>query len=150
MKKKILIVLAILFFLFLIIVVFRINPTENYQNKDRVSSATPTQTEVFFLKTESILPAQGEDSQYLPIQFVTITFNFPVTPDKFSYKADPLVETEVKNGDSPNIIILSPKEKWQEGITTITILQNTMSTNGVYLEKPIIYKIKTAFPKGGV
>ena len=150
MKKRILIVLAILFFLLLFILVFRNNSTENFQNTDRVSSATPAQKEVVFLKTESILPVQSEDSQYLPIQFITFTFNFPVAPDRFFYKADPLVETEAKNGDSPNIIILSPKEKWQEGITTITILQNTASENGIYLEKPVVYKIKTAFPKGGV
>ena len=148
--KKILILLGIFICIILAILVFWNKPERDLENKNHFPQTTPTPTGKFYLKTESILPMQDASNPYLPIQFITLTFNFPVSPYHFYYKVDPFVEAVAKNGDSPNIIILSPKEKWQEGITSITILQNTMSTNGVYLEKPVVYKIKTAFPKGGV
>ncbi len=149
MKKKILIVFAIFVCILLIILIFENIPKKNLVNKNNTPPVTPAPTENLFLKTESILPIQNATSQYLPIQFITFTFNLPVNPDHFYYKVDPFVEAVAKNGDSPNIIILSPKEKWQEGLTTITVLENTTSATGVRLENPIIYKIKTEFPTGG-
>lgn len=149
MKKKILIVLAILFFILLIVLILRNDSRKNFQNKSNVGSATPSQAEALSLKTENILPAQNTNSQYLPIQFVTFAFNLQVNPDRFFYKVTPPVETEVKQGSSPNVIVILPKEKWQEGITTITVTTQTVATNGTHLLTPVVYKLKSAFPTGG-
>lgn len=150
MRKKVLIFLAIFVFILLVILVFENYSKQAPGNEKNISPATPVPTENLFLKTESILPIQNTTSPNLPIQFITFTFNLSVDPDHFYYKVDPFMEAVAKNGDSPNIIILSPKEKWQEGLTTITVLESTTSTTGVRLEKPVIYKIKTESPRGGV
>lgn len=149
MKKKILIVLAIFFFILLIILNSRNGSRNNLQNKNNTEPTTPSQVQVLSLEVENILPAQDKNSQYLPIQFVTFTFNLQVSPDKFSYRVIPFVETQVKQGGSPNIIIVSPKEKWQEGITTIIVTTETIAANGTRLLTPVTYKLKSALPTGG-
>lgn len=149
MKKKILIVLTILLFILLIILILGNGSGKNLQNKSNVVSTTPSRAEALSLRVENILPAQNTNSQYLPIQFVTFTLSLRVSPDRFFYKVTPLVETEVKQGSSPNIIVISPKEKWQEGITTITVTTQTVATNGTHLLTPVVYKLKSAFPTGG-
>ena len=115
------------------------------------ASPTPAKTQVFGVA--KIIPEQSLTKEYLPITQVSIIFNMPVKPEGFFYSVDPLVETNIRIGEDPNTIIISANHWWNEGkdgITTITILQNTVSAGGIYLEKTVIYKIKTAFPKGGV
>lgn len=114
-------------------------------------SPTPAKTQA--LSVTKIMPEQDLTKEYIPITQVSITFNMPVNPKGFIYTVDPLVETNTRSGKDLNTIIISVNHWWNEGndgITTITILQNTISTSGVYLGKPAVYKIKTAFPKGGV
>lgn len=114
-------------------------------------SPTPAKTQA--LNVTKIMPEQDLTKEYLPITQLSIIFNMPVNPEGVFYTVDPLVKTNTRIGQNPNTIIISVDHWWNEGndgITTITILQNTISTSGIYLEKPVVYKMKTAFPKRGV
>ncbi|HSX40572.1 MAG TPA: hypothetical protein VLF68_03070 [Candidatus Saccharimonadales bacterium] len=101
------------------------------------------------LRVVNILPLENINKQQLPIQFITITFNYPIHSAQVVYNVDPFVQTTIKDGDLPNQIVISPKNIWQEGITTITISVNTTAVNGTHLQAPVTYKIFTAFPTGG-
>lgn len=117
------------------------------------TSVSPTQTITQILSILKIMPEQDLTKEHFPITQVSVVFNMPVNPEGFFYTVDPLVKTNMRIGLDPNTIIISADHWWNEGddgITTITIHQNTISTGGVYLEKPAVYKIKTAFPKEGV
>ncbi len=116
-------------------------------------NATLIPTKMSVLGIAKIIPVQDLTKEYLPIRQVSIVFNMPVKPEGFFYSVDPVVETNIRSGEDLNTIIISANRWWNEGkdgITTITVLQNTISASGAYLEKPVVYKIKTAFPKGGV
>jgi len=116
-------------------------------------TASPSQTKPQVLRITRIMPEQDLTREYFPITQVSIIFNMPVNPEGVFYTVDPLVKTSTRIGQDLNTIIISVDHWWNEGndgITTITILQNTVSAGGVYLEKPFVYKIKTAFPRRGI
>ena len=72
-----------------------------------------------------------------------------VVKDRFFYTVDPVVETLITEDKNIRAIVISVPSGWKEGITTITVLENTESVNGLRLEKPVVYKISTAIPTGG-
>ena len=114
-----------------------------------IPPTTPTSIQAQTLKIEKIMPQEDLIKEYLPIQYVSFAFNFPVVQGKFFYTVDPLVETRVTEDRNIRAIVISVPSGWKEGITTITVLENTESVNGLRLEKPVVYKISTAIPTGG-
>lgn len=141
---------------FLIIILFVLLFFSETKNPQEKTFPTPTRyplPTVSFqrqkLKIAATIPEQDPTKQYLPIRQVSFIFNAPIEASHFFYTINPVVETNVKNGKNPNTIIISANDIWKEGITTITILPNTTSINGLRLGTPFIYKINTAFPKGG-
>lgn len=100
------------------------------------------------LSVSNVFPAHNTSEQFLPIQQVEIAFNLPVELAQFSYEISPNAQTKTGiKPDSNTTIVISPDPIWHPGITTITILPNTTSINGLSLQKPFVYKINTAFPK---
>lgn len=146
------IVIFVVFFLF-----FSKRGGEQKQPEQIKAPATttisPSQTKPQAFRIVRIIPEQDLTREYFPITQVSVIFNMPVSPGGVFYTVDPFVKTSTRINQDLNTIIISVDHWWNEGndgITTITILQNTVSTSGVYLKNPVVYKIKTAFPKGGV
>lgn len=112
------------------------------------SPATTFPTNTNILKIVSISPAENINQVYLPIKQVFFTFNKAMNPATFIAEASPAAKIVVtlKAGD-PTIVTVSPQEKWQPGITTITIQNTTTSADNSRLDQPIIYKINTKFPE---
>jgi|SRR3989344_60671 len=146
-------VLVVVFMVFLLFFSKKGGEEKQLKQDNTPITGLPTPTKAQILSITKIMPEQDLTKEYIPITQLSIIFNMPVDPEGFFYTTDPLVKTNTRIGQDPNTIIISVDHWWNEGndgITTITILQNTVSTSGVYLEKPVVYKIKTAFPKGGV
>lgn len=107
-------------------------------------SAAPTIIEK--LRIINILPEEDTTTRRLPITQIEVAFNLPVETNNFFYEVKPLVEAYL-NQVNPNTILISPEVVWENGITTITILDKTFSKNGSFLDKPFTYRIYTDFPE---
>ena len=93
--------------------------------------------------------ATGERN-YAPLKLIILTFNKDIDPSKVSVTTSPLRETEVKNGDSPNKIVISPINPlfWEpETLYIITINPGAIGIDGSSLEAAITYRIKTRLPQ---
>lgn len=102
----------------------------------------PGQKEVTVVRT---FPEQSNEI-FLPIQQVEIAFSQEISADNLLVTVSPEVIVKVGNSRiDPNIIIISPDPVWKEGLTEIII--NTKSSTDVILEKVLVYRINTAFPK---
>lgn len=108
-------------------------------------ASTPVETKTLALT--SISPTEDINQTFLPIKQVFFTFNEAMNPATFKAEASPSAEITISlDSNDPKTVIVSPKQKWQPGITAITIQQTTTSSNGNILDKPIVYKINTKFP----
>ncbi len=163
MSKKILtllllLILTVIVIVFIVFLLFFSKKSGEKKQSVQINppitiTAPPTSAKTQLLSITKIVPEQDLTKEYNPITQLSIIFNMPVNPEGFFYTVDPFVKTNTRSGKDSNTIIISANHWWNEGkdgITTITVLQNTRSASGIYLEKPVVYKIKTAFPKGGV
>lgn len=93
----------------------------------------------------SIIPADTAQT-YFPVQPIQITFTQPVSPSDLKYQVSPSSESFVVLGNTPNSLIISPTTFWNNGSTTITIMETTISGVGLKLKNPKTYILKTAAP----
>lgn len=152
-KKTIIFTLLILIFIGLIILglislinsnkITKPSPIPIYTPQPTSSTLPPQPDNLYILK---VSPEENIATKYLPITRIDFTFSSQIKPENFHYTVSPQVKTLVKE-DSNNTIILSPETSWKEGITTITILTSTKTSDGKFLQTPFIYKINTAIPE---
>lgn len=108
-------------------------------------TTTPASTKT--LKLEAISPTEDTNQVYFPIKQISFTFNQPIVPASFVIETTPNVQTIIDlNPNDSRTAIITPQTGWEEGITTITI-KDASSTSGNKLDKPVVYKIKTEYPK---
>lgn len=95
----------------------------------------------------NIIPQEDISTQFSPTQQIELVFSDIVDPEKLRIKISPdtkiVVKTKISDAKS---LLVYPYSSWTNGITTITIFEDTQSENGSYLTKKIIYKINTGLP----
>ncbi len=149
MKKRILMIFIICFFLVAVILllILLLNRSQGVPSQGTPTTVSPTFSPIANLSIVQIVPKDGLLEEYFPSQPIELTFNHPVTTNSLSYIVEPFVKTTIRpKKNDINTFILSPDLVWKSGVTTITITAASSVSNGKTLEKPFIYKLKTAFP----
>lgn len=120
--------------------------TPEKQGNTPLPTAAPTQQiNVNDLYVVGIIP-EDTTKTYLPVQPIQVTFTQAVSPSSLKYQVLPSSESFVTQGKTPNSLIISPTSFWNNGATTITILDTTMSDKGLGLKNPQSYVLKTDAP----
>ena len=119
---------------------------------EQISSPTPSSDistisgQLKAFQVEKITPVQNLSTDYSPITPIEIKFTDNVSLDNLVITTQPQTPTTIYMKDT-SAIRLVPKSSWEIGTTTITILKQTSSSNGVSLPENYLYRIKTAWPK---
>ena len=109
-----------------------------------VPTPTPKATDLFI---QSALPPQNPTEPYLTFQKITLRFSEEVNPIDLVFEVSPPTQTLIRSGTTKDIVYILPREKWEIGKTTITILQATRSTSGKSLYRPYVYEVLTDIPE---
>lgn len=145
-NNNIITLLGLLFFFVLMgIAFFSFFDLGNRQTTQSQASSfqiTPSIEPYTILRTD---PPFDSSKKQLPILQIDFVFNDIVNPKTFYYEVSPKVETYFKTQGSK--LTLYPKNVWQLGTTTITLLPETTGAHGRKLKKPFIYKFDTALPE---
>lgn len=122
-------------------------PVFNSGSSPKPGSQNPISNPASKLSLLNITPAEDISTQFSPTQQIEIIFSDIVDPQKLHIQISPDVKVKVepKIADTKSLFIY-PLSSWINGITTITIFEDTQSENGSYLTKKIIYKINTGLP----
>lgn len=149
--KKIFIIIGLLALTFIAVFFITANTTKETPAPTAPTPtlvpASPTTIKQNQLEIMQTLPVEDLSTKFLPIQQVAFIFNEPVAAKDLMFAVSPFTEAVARQGDNPNIVIVSSKIMWNEGVTTITILPNTKSVNGKSLNKNYAYTMVTEFPK---
>lgn len=108
-----------------------------------VPTITPQPTDLFIT---SVLPVQNPEAPYLPIQKITFIFSEFVQPGELKYEISPKTEVLIRGGLNDQTLYIIPRNKWELGETTVTILQSTRSISGKSLYQPYVYRLLIDIP----
>jgi len=97
------------------------------------------------LEILSTTPQSSATEVYLPVTVVDFVFNDALDPRKFRYSVAPYVQTYIKI--KGNTISIYPENIWKPGVTTITILKDTISISDRKLANEFLFKLNTNFPE---
>ncbi len=150
----ILIIILIPVFVWLIAARFSSNTSNNTSTDKALTSSTPTPVYVVptglsknkVLAVTHTLPIDDTGITYQPIQPIEFSFNNSVDAAGIKYSVNPKIDVVVKNGSYANKVLIYPAVKWNEGITTITILPGSSALDGTKLYIPFTYELNTAQP----
>lgn len=137
------VITGIILLLFLLLSLF--NPNEKITPKTAAPSPTLIQYNQSELFITSILPTDTSKT-YLPGQPILISFTQEVQRNDLKLDVMPKTDVLINFGAEPNTLIISPLTVWQNGITQITILPQTVSTASHFLKNAQTYILKTAIP----
>lgn len=145
-KLKILIIAGVIILLVIIFVIISLFGKGPVTPRDQTALPTPASE---FIEGElyitSIKPLDSTQT-YSPAQPVEITFTQTLDKLALRYEVTPTTETFVVNSPNPQSLIIVPTTMWSNGATTITILENSTSTEGKTLKNPQSYILNTAIP----
>jgi hypothetical protein len=152
-KRKIIYVIVLVFVLVPILIFFlvpkgpqpsivpdgQVNPTS--VGRPSVSGA-PLDVNII-----SIFPEENQNTEFLPIQQIEITFSNFIDASNLDIEVIPQASIKVGNSQSKqNTIIISPDPVWETGTTTIRVARTTLSGKQI-LNTDLVYTIKTNYPK---
>lgn len=122
-------------------------PVFNAGGSPKPGSQNPITNPASKLSLLNIIPGEDISTQFSPTQQIELVFSDIVDPEKLHIKITPdiKISIEAKIADTKSLL-LYPASSWVDGITTLTILEDTQSLNGSFLNKKIIYKINTGLP----
>lgn len=147
MNKLKLIIIGIVTGVILLIffIISLLNPSKQTPNKTNIPSPTliPFNSSELFIT--SIEPLDTSKT-YLPGQPILISFTQEVQRNDLKLDVMPKTDVLINFGAEPNTLIISPLTVWQNGITQITILPQTVSTASHFLKNAQTYILKTAIP----
>lgn len=122
-------------------------PVFNSNASPKPGSQNPINNPSSKLSLLNILPIADTSTQFSPTQQIELVFSDIVDPEKLHIQISPdtkvVVKAKISNTKS---LLIYPASSWVDGITTLTIFEDTQSENASYLDKKFIYKINTGLP----
>lgn len=110
---------------------------------------TPSPTVEF--SVINAIPAEDTNTLHNPVQQIAVYFNSNLNPEDVVITSNPATEINVlKREGYDNMVIISPRDFWKQGITTFTVTTQTKSTTGQSLNTPFSYRINSGIQNPGL